>query len=280
MRLWLAAGLLLFATAAQADVPPLEAPASGNLIFEDQFNRLDLSRYATSYPWGGRWLSHTSKKTGRIVSEEEVYVDPSYTGTGDSPLGLNPFSIIDGKLRIEATIPHPGLAQRLPQKYTSGMLTTYHSFVHQYGYYEMRAKLPAGKGYWPAFWLIPTRISPPGEGPAEIDVFEVLGDQVDILHVTAHWDRGKREQGFSLTVPDVSANFHRYGVLWTDQYIAWYFEGQRMAYITTPDDLKQPLYMIINLAVGGIWPGPPSPQTKFPGALIIDYVRVYDPWAE
>ena len=262
MRPWIMLAASIVVSTANAQ-PPKDAPTSGALIFDDEFDTLDLSRYTTSYPWGDRW----------IEEEQEVYVDPSYRGNGDNPLGLNPFSIVDGKLRIEAAIPAATAAHRLPRPYTSGVLTTYNSFVHRYGYFEIRAKVPAGKGYWPAFWLIPKKSSTPH--PPEIDVVEVLGDRLHTLFVTAHWQNGHQRQ-FSVYVPDLSADFHRYGVLWTATNIAWYFDGERVAFMPTPAEHNQPMYLLLDLAVGGKWPGSPTQATKFPGYFLVDYIRVYE----
>lgn len=252
-----------------ADVnAPLEAPTHTKITFDDEFNTLDLSRYNTKYWWGERWL-------GGENAEHEVYADPTYAGTAHSPLRLNPFSIVDGMLQIQATVPSRTVAPYLEgQKYISGLLTTYHSLTQQYGYFEIRAKLPAGKGFWPAFWLLPKVYMP---NPPEIDVMEVLGDQLTDLHITAHWnvDGKTTKNGWTLTIPDTSEDFHRYGVLWNRDVIAWYVDGKRVAVMPTPDDLHRPMYMLLNLAVGGSWPGYPNARTKFPGNMLVDYIRVY-----
>jgi beta-glucanase (GH16 family) len=249
-----------------SNIPPIDAPTNGSMIFDDEFQVLDLSKYNTAYHWGARWLND---------GEQQVYVDPLYTGGGNVPLGLNPFSIVGGKLQIQVTIPDaPTMPYLQGQKYASGILTTYSSFTQLYGYFEIRAKFPAGKGYWPAFWMIPkgTMSTPP-----EIDIVEVLGDQLTSLFVTSHWnEQGKaKSKGFNITVPDMSADFHRYGALWTDTYIAWYFDGKRVAYTTTPPDLHSPMYLLLNVAVGGKWPGLPSSTTVFPGSMLVAYIRAY-----
>jgi beta-glucanase (GH16 family) len=236
------------------------------MTFDDEFQVLDLSKYNTAYHWGARWLND---------GEQQVYVDPLYTGSANIPLGLNPFSIVNGVLQIQAAIPDPMMTPYLQgQKYTSGILTTYSSFTQLYGYFEIRAKFPVGKGYWPAFWLIPKGMLPK---PPEIDVVEVLGDKLTSLFVTSHWNEGSKAKAtsFNITVPDVSTSFHRYGALWTDAYIAWYFDGNRIAYTTTPPDLHSPMYMLLNLAVGGKWPGLPDSATKFPSDMLVGYIRVY-----
>jgi beta-glucanase (GH16 family) len=247
-------------------LPPMDAPTAGRITFEDKFAVLDISRYDTAYAWGARWLND---------GEQQVYVDPSYTGSAKSPLGLNPFSISGGQLKIQAAIPSADVALALQgQKYTSGILTTYHSFMQLYGYFELEAKFPAGKGYWPAFWMIPkgTMATPP-----EIDIVEVLGDQLTSLFVTAHWNEREKakSKGFNISVPDMSTEFHRYGALWTSTYIAWYFDGKRVAYMATPVDLHTPMYLLLNLAVGGKWPGSPDSTTKLPGDMMVAYIRAY-----
>jgi serralysin len=247
-------------------VPPMEAPTSGMIVFDDEFNVLEPSKYSTAYAWGARWLDD---------GEQQAYVDPYYTGGSTSYLGLNPFSISNGMLQIQAAIPPATVVPYLQgQKYTSGILTTYNSFTQLYGYFEIRAKLPAGKGFWPAFWLLPKVLLPK---PPEIDVVEVLGDQLTNLFVTAHWNEGAeaKKKSYKIVVPDLSADFHRYGALWNSTHIAWYFDGRRVAYTTTPTDLRSPMYLLLNLAVGGKWPGIPNGATRFPGNMLVSYIRVY-----
>jgi serralysin len=246
--------------------PPLEAPTSGPMTFDDEFQVFDVLKYSTAYHWGARWLGN---------GEQQAYVDPSFTGSANVPLGLNPFSIANGGLHIQAAIADAAVAPYLRgQKYTSGILTTYNSFTQLYGYFEIRAKLPAGKGYWPAFWMIPKGIMPT---PPEIDIVEALGDQLTSLFVTAHWNEQSKAKshGFKITVPDMSLDFHRYGALWTESQIAWYFDGKRIAYVATPPDLHSPMYLLLNLAVGGRWPGPPNQATPFPGDMLVAYIRAY-----
>lgn len=270
--LLLAATVLLLGvsreTVAAKTEPPADAPTNAKLVFDDEFNTLDMSRYSTKYWWGERWL-------GGENAEHEVYADQTYAGSANGPLGLNPFSLVNGMLQIQATIPARSVAPYLEgQKYVSGLLTTYRSFSQLYGYFEIRARFPLGKGYWPAFWMLP-KVSMPN--PPEIDVVEVLGDQPTALNITAHWnvESKAKKQEWTLTVPDTSEDFHRYGVLWTHEVIAWYFDGKRVAVMATPDDLNRPMYMLLNLAVGGSWPGYPNARTKFPGNMLVDYIRVY-----
>jgi beta-glucanase (GH16 family) len=155
------------------------------------------------------------------------------------------------------------------------MLTTYRSFTQQGGYFEMRAKLPAGKGIWPAFWMLPAD----GSWPPELDAMEVLGHDPSTIFMTVHSNltgAHTQTQG-SAKVPDTSAAFHTYGVLWEASKITWYFDGQPVYTTAPPSDLNKPLYILVNLAVGGDWPGNPDATTPFPAVYQIDYVRAYAP---
>jgi beta-glucanase (GH16 family) len=264
--------LFAFATHAVSQEPglppPMQAPVTNQMTFDEEFDRLDLTKYQTYYWWavggGGRWLQ----------DELEVYVDPLYQGTAPQPLRLNPFSIHNGVLQIQASVPAPTVAPYLQgQKYISGILTTYNSFSQLYGYFEIRAQIPSGKGYWPTFWLLPKVDIPT---PPEIDVLEARGDDLTHLLLTAHYNllNEPKKASFVIPVPDMSVAFHRYGMLWTAEYIAWYFDGIRVAYTPTPADLNSPMYLLLNLAVGGGWIAPPDVTTPFPGNFLVDYIRV------
>lgn len=246
-------------------VPPVNAPSGWKMTFDDEFDTLDMSRYETHLPQA-RFIGGQGEK--------EIYVDRMYAGDGSTPLNLNPFSVKDGVLTIRADRPTTAIRQHLEgQQYTSGMLTTRHSFSQLYGYFEMRAKLPLGKGLWPAFWLCAIDLS----WPPEIDVMESLGHNPTTLYTTVHM--GQRDKpdkiGFATQVADTTTDFHTYGMLWSPTVIAWYFDGKRVAYTPTPPDVRKAMYMLINLAVGGDWPGDPDASMKFPADMQLDYVRVY-----
>ncbi len=81
--------------------------------------------------------------------------------------------------------------------------------------------------------------------------------------------------GIGITVPDVSKDFHTYGVLWSPTFVAWYFDGHRVSHTPTPPDMHKPMYLLIDLAVGGKWPGQPDASTTFPADMEVDYVRAY-----
>ena len=260
--LFLLLGCLAWTAYAYAQ-PPKTPPSNWKLTFDEEFTN-DLSRWQMTYPWSARWNASNA--------EAEVYVDPSYMGTAGSPLGLNPFKLEGGTLTITADVPSAAVVPFLQgHRYTSGMLTTYASFSQMYGYFEISAKFPGGKGLWPAFWLLPTNMS----WPPEIDVVEVLGDQPTTLYATVHYGAAGKIQ-FPLSVSDVTSEFHSYGLYWTKNYIGWYVDSKRVAYAPTPVQLQdKPMYLLLNLAVGGNWPGYPDQSTPFPAQMQVNYVRVY-----
>ncbi|PNU06853.1 hypothetical protein A8V01_01375 [Novosphingobium guangzhouense] len=143
-----------------------------------------------------------------------------------------------------------------------GAITTKFSFSQKYGYFEIEARLPSGKGMWPAFWLMPTGGSWPEDG--EIDVFEGLGDP-HTIYCTVIAGKLRKSTPVRLTF-DASSAFHRYGILWGPKEMTWYVDRKRVAQAQTPAALtRQPAYIIANLAIGGNWGGYPDASTSFPG---------------
>jgi beta-glucanase (GH16 family) len=148
-------------------------------------------------------------------------------------------------------------------------------FTFQYGYAEIRARVPAGQGLWPAFWLLPaTHKSKP-----EIDVMEILGDTPQITRMHVHyWDEnGQRaNDGQNWVGPDFSAGWHTFSVNWQANMIVWYVDGIERWRLTDVAAIShEPMYLLLNLAVGGDWPGAPDGTTMFPAVYEIDYVRVW-----
>jgi len=249
------------------------------LAFADEFNSLDFSNgvsgvWQTSYAYvgAGALPSRTLQGTG----EQQIYVDPAYAGTGDTALGLNPFSITDGILNIRATATTQAQKDKLyGYDYVSGLLTSQSSFAQTYGYYEMRAKLPAASGAWPAFWLLPSS----GTSPPEIDILEAIGINPDASFVTLHDallpGRVATETAYT---QGAATSFHTYGLLWSDTDIVWYIDGVEVLRVATPADLHQPMYMLVNLAVGGGFGGGfnvPDAAALAASPFQIDYIRAY-----
>ncbi len=187
---------------------------------------------------------------------------------------VRPWTVSSGVLTLTAQ-PASGSVQPLIDgyKYTSGMINTFNSFTQTYGYFEMRAQLPAGQGLWPAFWLLQADMS----WPPEIDAMEVLGHDMTTLYTAAHTNQtgSHTSKGGTIKVPDMSAGYHTYGVDWQADYITYYFDGNEVWKTATPSDMHEPMYMIANLAVGGYWPGMVNSTTPFPAQMKIDYIRAY-----
>ena len=240
--------------------------------FSEDFNELDLwdpetdkGRWKTSYIWGSDII---------INNELQYYIDPREHDA-------EPFEINNGVLAIMADKTPAKLQQQVQDRpYISGALTTENEFSQLYGRFEVKAQVPAGKGLWSAFWLLPSFDKWP-EGVAvlpEIDVMEHIGDQPRTYHTTLHSNQSGelRSHPYDHTLDvDLTRDFHLYSVIWTAETVSWYLDSKWMASHATPDDFTQPVHFLLNLAVGGNWPGEPNSDTKFPASFHIDYVRAY-----
>jgi hypothetical protein len=254
---------------------PLPTEALGAMTFDEEFNGpLDLAspthpdgRWRTQYWFGDQngWSSRTLKQAN---DGQECYVDPAF--------GYDPFKIDGGVLSLSADHMPPALSAKCDgQPYTSGLLTTEKSFSQLYGYFEIRTKLPFGKGLWPAFWMVPIRDK---TLPPEIDVFEAIGDDPNRVYSTVHWGKSQaaaEQKSFPVDVADYS-QWHTYGVLWTPDRITWYIDGRQTVSATEgAAQMRTPMYVLLNLSIGGKWPGNPDATTPFPATMQVDYVRVW-----
>ena len=251
-------------------IDPKNLSATATLTFSDEFNSLSLwngtsGTWTTKYPFA-------PDKGGSLPSngEQEWYINSTYAPT----TSVKPWTVSNGVLTLTAQ-PASGSVQPLIDgyQYTSGMINTYNSFSQQYGYFEMRAQLPAGQGLWPAFWLLQTDMS----WPPEIDVVEVLGHDMTTLYTAAHTNQtgSHTSQGGTIKVANMSQSYHTYGVDWQKDFITYYFDGNQVFKTATPADMNEPMYMIANLAVGGYWPGMVNGTTPFPAQMKIDYIHAY-----
>ena len=240
------------------------------LVWEDDFNgtELDTSKWNV--------LMREQSKHGELqyYVPDEVYVE-------------------NGLLRLRSRVRNYG-----SMKYTSGRLDTRNKVTPVYGRFEIRAKLPTGKGLWPAHWLYPqNRNWPmeytmleavaagkesliPEERPwySEIDIMEFLGHEPDILYGTLHYytfdGQKKTSSGKETGVVSYPDDFHVYALEWEPDAIRWFIDG-RLYHSTLLGVPHTPHYLIINTAIGGSWPGNPDSTTVFPQYHDIDYVRLY-----
>lgn len=262
---------------AQSAQGPLKQAPDGRkleLAFNEEFDsfrpwRGQAGVWRTTFGDGS--VTGVGARTLQANKEVQLYVDADMADA-QGKVGLDPFATKDGVLHITADRAPEALRPRLGgYAYTSGLITTQPSFRQTYGYFEMRAQLPRGKGLWSAFWLLPSDLS----WPPEIDVMENVGDPSKV-YVTAHSKAGKAK-GIEKTIsPD---GFHTYAVAWDPKELVWFVDGQEIGRQPTPPDMHKPMYMLANLAMGGDWAGVPDATTPFPATYAIDYIRAYR-WAK
>ncbi|MBN1340774.1 MAG: family 16 glycosylhydrolase [Bacteroidales bacterium] len=170
--------------------------------------------------------------------------------------------------------------------YTSARITTQGKFDCKYGRVEARIKLPYGQGLWPAFWMLGANFSSAGwPGCGEIDIMEMVGGsgKDKTVYATLHWDNnGEHAQygeSYSLQSGIFADDYHLFSIEWNEQKItAFVDDAQYYEIDITPSGLSEfhsNFFIILNVAVGGTWPGPPNAGTSFPQTMEIDYVRVY-----
>lgn len=176
--------------------------------------------------------------------------------------------------------------------YTSGRVNTQNKKTYTYGMFEVKAKVPEGKGYLPAFWLMANDENVYGQWPrcGEIDIMEVHGSDTSKAYGTIHYGNPHKEQQGTYTLKDgsYSDEYHTYTCEWEPGKITWYVDGVKFheasdwysateggSTISYPAPFDQPFYIILNLAVGGSWVGYPDDATFKAQPYMIDYVRVY-----
>ncbi len=253
-----------------------------------QLERQFLDTFTEFVPNGKTWRHHYNHNTydsfgARTLQanrEQQVYVDPGFRGTSEAPLGLNPFEVSDGKMRITGQKAPKAQAPYLDGfDYVSGMLSTQGSFEQRYGYFEANMRVPLGQGLWSAFWLKTHHGHTPKGLPAwppEIDVMEFISKDEDMYFVTVHWDvmPNNKKSGDSVTLARPSKQFHTYGVLWLPDQTVFYLDRRPVRVIETKTNHDVPMFMVLNLALGGKWPGKVA-DTALPAQLEIDWVASY-----
>ena len=242
--------------------------------FVEEFDTLELHDEASGE---GRWRTRYIWGRDTIINRErQYYLDPGAQA-------LSPFEIADGVLTIRARRTPAALREAVAgQPYVSGVLTTEKSFAQKHGRFEARVQVPSGQGLWPALWLLPSFERWP-DGVAvlpEIDIMEILGHESATLHTTLHTNQSGElsSHGYAHRAGvDLADDFHLYSVVWTAETVRWYLDRQPVASHPTPADFTRPVHFLLNLAVGGGWPGEPDASTPFPADYRIDYVRAWEP---
>jgi beta-glucanase (GH16 family) len=264
--------------------------AVGTIITENgSYLPTDSSGYITpkSYPgyklvWDNEFSSH-QLNTNYWTAEK---------GNGNGGWGNNELEyyrnsphnvfVSDGNLIIEARQESYG-----GYDYTSARIKTQDKFSFQYGRVDIRAKLPKGKGIWPALWMLGSNINSAG-WPAcgEIDIMELIGSQPATVYGTLHWasKSGSNDQKgapYKLSYGDFSQQFHVFSMLWKQDTVELFVDDNHYLTVTKTDvgtanyPFNSNQFFIFNVAVGGNWPGSPDATTKFPQRMFVDYVRVF-----
>lgn len=240
--------------------------ADYELIFSDEFNgdMIDSSKWSTALQWGPDLV---------INDEQQYYIDTQSNGN----FGYNPFAF-DGEALTISAIETPAnlTAVANAQPYLSGVLSTAGKFDMTYGYVEARMDLPTGTGLWPAFWMLSTEFE-----SLKPQLFIVEGNgglPESVFHnYNYHDEEGNlRSPGQWQVSQDVLAEgFHTFGVSWKAEELLFYVDGTPRYRIVGENVSSQAMYLITNLAVGGVWTGSPDRTTNLPAELKIDYIRAY-----
>ena len=254
-------------------VPPPIPPSSGfTLARSDEFSGADGSTPDAS-KWtydlgGGGWGNH----------ELETYTNRAANA-----------QIKSGSLVITAQKETFTGTDGITRDYTSARLKTLGLFSQAYGRFEARIKIPAGQGMWPAFWMLGKDIGTVGWPKCgEIDIMENIGKEPGIVHGSLHGPStiGRTSDAsapFSLPAgQNFAADFHLYAVEWEPGTIRFYVDSNLYATFNQSQwpaggtwVFDHPFFLILNVAVGGDWPGSPDISTVFPQQMLVDYVRVY-----
>ena len=231
-----------------------------NIVWHDEFDGSELNRENWNFDigdngWGNEeWQSYTDKPENVRIEEGMLVIEA----------------------REDTTLPSD-------RPYSSARIKTQGLHSWQYGRIEARMKLPYGQGIWPAFWMVGD-IDASWPAIGEIDILEHIGKEPKTIYATVHAPGyvGENGVGGSLVVPTdtLKNDFHIYAIEWEENELRWYLDDQEY-FKLTPEDVpdewifRHPFYIILNVAVGGLWPGYPDDTTVFPQFLLVDYIRVY-----
>ncbi|MEU0334979.1 family 16 glycosylhydrolase [Streptomyces sp. NPDC006193] len=249
------------------------APAAANAVtWSDEFNGA-----AGSAPDAAKWTVETGG-SGNGNNELQYYTN----SRDNAALDGNGNLVITARKNTDSGLQcWYGSCQ-----YTSARLNTARTFTQAYGHFESRIKVPRGQGMWPAFWMLGNDLGNVGwPNSGEIDIMENVGYEPGVVHGTIHGPgySGGSGIGAAYTLPGGRAfadDFHVFAVDWSPEKITWSVDGQTYQTRTTADlggkkwVYDHPFFLILNLAVGGNWPGSPDANTQFPQTMVVDYVRV------
>jgi len=243
--------------------------------------------------WTLVWSDEFNGGNGSVPDRTNWVIETGGNGWGNNELEyytnrLQNVQIQDGNLVITARREGYSDNEGVFRGYTSARLKTQHKFQQAYGRFEARIQIPRGQGIWPAFWMLGDDIEQKGwPAGGEIDIMENIGKEPSVVHGTIHGPGYSGGKGISssFSLPkgqDFADGFHVYAVEWEPDVIRFYVDDNLYATRTPthlPRDAKwvydHPFFVILNVAVGGDWPGTPDATTKFPQSMLVDYVRAY-----
>lgn len=259
---------------ANSPVPPGLSPAGWTLAWSDEFNGPDgsvpdLSKW--TYDTGGKgWGNselecYTNRLQNAQIKGGNLAITAQQEGT--------PFVCSDGSMN----------------NYTSARLKTQGLFSQAYGRFEARIKIPAGQGMWPAFWMLGNNITTAGWPTCgEIDIMENIGREPGRVHGSLHGPSTTNRTSDATSIFTLPAgqafadDFHVYAIEWEPGVVRFYVDSNlylAFAQSQWPTGgtwvFDHPFFIILNVAVGGNWPGSPDRTTVFPQRMLVDYVRVY-----
>ena len=237
------------------------------IVLFDDFLETSLNTTNWSYNYPGDWPNggHTHNHQA-YMAEENVLIE-------------------NGLLRImaenerhpDAPDPEFGWGKLLSYNFTAGAIHTHGKFNFTRGYIEGRFKMPASRGFWPAFWML----NDAQVGLPEVDIIEVLTSSPRVLYTTVHyghsWDAYDSYGWMNINLPDLSADFHTYGVEISDNALTWFFNGQKIGRVFKDRywlERCTNLFIIINLAIGG-WEKNPDETTIWPAYFECDWIRAW-----
>jgi beta-glucanase (GH16 family) len=240
----------------------IPVPDGWELVWHDEFDGdvIDRSNWTFDIGAGGWGNGEAQYYTDR---PENAYIE-------------------DGMLVIEAR------QERFEDSYyTSARLKSEGLQEFQYGRLEARLRVPAGRGLWPAFWMLGSNFRTVGwPDSGEIDIMEYIGREPDLIFGTIHGPGYSGALGLSKWNRqdfNIADDFHTYAIEWDENQITWFFDDEAYSTYTREDvgdrdwPFDQPFFFILNLALGGQLPGPIGLDTEFPARYLVDYVRVYQP---
>jgi beta-glucanase (GH16 family) len=245
-------------------------PPSYVLAWSDEFGAPN-----GSLPDSSKWVMETGGK-GWGNNELETYTNRAQN-----------VHVQDGNLIITANKETYTGSDGIKRDYTSARIKTAGLFEQKYGRFEARIQIPKGQGMWPAFWMLGNNIGTVGwPDCGEVDIMENVGKEPDKVHGTIHGPGYSGTGGptgtDTLASGKFADGFHLFAVEWEPNVIRFYVDST-LYETRTPADLPagttwvfdHPFFIILNVAVGGDWPGPPDNTTVFPQNMLVDYVRVY-----